>query len=72
MSERLLTWPQVAAMVPYTRQHVHRLERAGQFPQRLQIGPARVAWKESEVAAWIDGLARGAPPKRGNLIRQGA
>jgi hypothetical protein len=26
MSDRLLTWPQLATMVPYTRQHVARLE----------------------------------------------
>ena len=60
MSERLLTWPQIAAMVPYTRQHVHRMEAAGRFPKRLQLGPGRVAWKDSEIQAWIDGLKRGA------------
>jgi len=59
MSDRLLTWPQVAAMVPYSRMHVHRLEAAGKFPERVQLGPNRVAWRESEVLTWMDGLKRG-------------
>ena len=30
-----------------------RLERAGEFPERKPLSANRVAWKESEVAAWI-------------------
>jgi prophage regulatory protein len=60
MNERLLTWSQLAAVVPYSRQHIHRLEAAGQFPKRLQLGPNRVVWRQSEVEAWIDNRARGA------------
>jgi prophage regulatory protein len=59
MTERLLPWPQVAAMVPYTRQHISRLEAAGEFPRRLQCGARRVAWRASEVQEWIDSRARG-------------
>ena len=40
--------------IPYSFQHIARLEKAGQFPQRVQLGPCRVAWCYDEVCAWID------------------
>ena len=39
--------------VPYSFQHIARLEKAGQFPQRMQLGPNRVAWYCSEIEEWI-------------------
>jgi prophage regulatory protein len=39
--------------VPYTPQHILRLEKQGKFPRRVQVGPNRVAWLESEVEAWV-------------------
>jgi predicted DNA-binding transcriptional regulator AlpA len=30
-----------------------RLEAAGRFPARRQLGPRAVGWAESEVSAWI-------------------
>ena len=44
-------------LVPYSDVHVLRLERAGKFPQRVQLGPNRVGWLLSEVQAWIDARA---------------
>ena len=40
--------------VPYSFQHIARLELAGQFPKRVQLGQCRVAWIAAEVQAWID------------------
>ncbi len=40
--------------VPYSFQHIARLEAAGQFPKRVRLGQARVAYVEEEVQAWID------------------
>ena len=51
--ERLLDWQRLKQKVPFTRQHVGRLERAGKFPRRVKVGELRVAWLESEVEAWI-------------------
>ena len=31
-----------------------RLEKAGQFPKRIQLGQCRVAWSYKEVCAWIN------------------
>ena len=39
--------------IPYTPQHIARLESAGQFPKRVQLGPNRVAWLLSEVNDWV-------------------
>ena len=46
-SEELLT------MVPYSANHIRRLEAAGTFPRRLRIGSNRVAWLREEVDAWL-------------------
>jgi prophage regulatory protein len=40
-------------MVPYTRQHILRLESAGKFPKRIRVGDNRVGWLLSEVEDWI-------------------
>ena len=39
--------------VPYSFQHIARLEAAGQFPQRMKLGPNRVAWLCCEIEEWI-------------------
>ena len=39
--------------IPYTPQHIVRLEAAGAFPQRIKLGQNRVAWVFAEVDAWI-------------------
>lgn len=40
--------------IPYSPQHIARLEAAGQFPKRVQLGPCRVAWLLTEVDAWVN------------------
>ena len=60
MSESLLTWPELSRLVPYSRVHIGRLEHAGQFPLRLQIGPGRVAWRLTEIEDWLASRGRGA------------
>ena len=40
--------------IPYSAQHIARLEEAGQFPKRIRLGQNRVAWLLSEVEAWVD------------------
>lgn len=39
--------------IPYSFQHIARLESAGRFPKRVQLGQCRVAWKYAEVLEWI-------------------
>jgi predicted DNA-binding transcriptional regulator AlpA len=63
----LITWPQLEAQVPFVRQTVGRLEQRGEFPQRVQVGPNRVAWWQDEVDAWLAARTRGAPPQHKQL-----
>lgn len=44
---------QVKELVLYPPQHVARLEKAGQFPRRVHLGPARVGWVEDEILDWL-------------------
>jgi prophage regulatory protein len=53
---RLLPWPELERRVPYTRQHLSRLEKENKFPRRVRLG-GKVAWLESEVNEWIDARA---------------
>ena len=40
--------------IPYSPQHIARLEAAGKFPKRIQLGQNRVAWLLKEVEEWLD------------------
>lgn len=40
--------------IPYSPQHIARLEAAGQFPKRIRLGRNRVAWLLMEVEEWLD------------------
>ena len=46
---RILSKRQLKEMVLYSPQQVARLEKAGTFPKRIQLGPNRVGWVEDEV-----------------------
>jgi len=53
-SDRIIDRHERRQLVPYSDNHVLRLERAGLFPARVKLGPNRVGWLLSEVLAWID------------------
>jgi len=50
---RILSKRQLKELVLYSPQHVARLEKAGQFPKRVQLGLNRVGWVEDEVLDWL-------------------
>lgn len=50
---RILSKRQLKELVLYSPQHVARLEKAGQFPKRVNLGPSRVGWVEDEVLDWL-------------------
>src|SRR5665213_1867327 len=39
--------------IPYSFQHIARLEKANKFPKRISLGQCRVAWVYQEVCEWI-------------------
>lgn len=50
---RIITKEELRELIPYTPQHIHRLEKAGRFPKRLQLGPNRVGWRVADIEAWL-------------------
>lgn len=50
---RLVRLPQVSDLTGLSRTSIYRLERAGEFPRRVRLGLRSVAWRESDVVAWI-------------------
>jgi prophage regulatory protein len=40
--------------IPYSPQHIARLEAAGQFPKRIRLGQNRVVWLLKEIEEWLD------------------
>jgi predicted DNA-binding transcriptional regulator AlpA len=51
----MLSFKELAAHgIPYSRQHIDTLEKAGQFPKRIHIGKRTVRWIASEVDAVRD------------------
>ncbi len=53
-NERLIAKSELLSMVPYTIQHIYRLEKKGKFPKRVHVGENRVAWLQSEISAWMN------------------
>lgn len=51
---RFLTFQELKGRgILYCRQHLPRMEKAGQFPTRRRIGPNRVGWLEAEIDQWL-------------------
>lgn len=50
---KMLSKRQVTELVLYSHQHIARLEAAGAFPKRVQLGSNRVGWVEGEVLEWL-------------------
>jgi prophage regulatory protein len=40
--------------ITWSKPHLWRKERAGEFPRRLYVGARTPAWDEDEIDAWIE------------------
>ncbi|HQT86368.1 AlpA family phage regulatory protein [Acidiphilium rubrum] len=47
--------------IPWTRVHLGRLVRAGEFPAPVNLGGQTIAWVEAEVDAWAAERAASRP-----------
>lgn len=54
--ERLLRVRQVQDRVPLGRATIYKRMAAGTFPKPVDLGGGMVAWRESEIEAWIAAL----------------
>jgi prophage regulatory protein len=52
--DRIIDRHERRRLVPISDVHILRLERAGDFPQRVKLGASRVGWLLSEVLNWIE------------------
>lgn len=50
---RIITQRELRLLVPYTPQHILRLEKAGKFPRRIRLGQNRIGWLLTDIEAWI-------------------
>ena len=54
MTDRIITRKELQKIVPFTPQHILRLEKEGKFPRRLQLGERRVGWRLSHIESWLN------------------
>lgn len=52
-TEKLLTQKDVTQVTSFSRTTIYRGVRARTFPAPVRISERRVAWRESDVQAWI-------------------
>ena len=55
----ILRMKQVIKATGLSRTTLWRLERRGDFPKRLRLGPNSTGWLETEVQRWIESRPRG-------------
>lgn len=53
---RLLRKAHVVEILGVSEPTLDRMIRAGRFPRPLRVGKRAVAWSETEVRDWLDGL----------------
>lgn len=50
---RIITQKELCKLVPYTPQHILRMEKAGKFPRRIKLGENRVGWRLIDIEEWL-------------------
>lgn len=60
LPERSLRIAEVQQLVPYSKMHIDRLEKRGEFPKRIKLGAGRVVWRQSDILAWLESKRDGA------------
>ncbi len=52
--QRLIRLPEVLRLTGLSRSTLYRKIHSSQFPQPVQLGPRSVAWRVSDILAWIE------------------
>lgn len=55
-SDFLLRIPEVLQKVNISRATLDKLRRAGKFPPGVKLAPKTIAWRASEIDAWLESL----------------
>ncbi len=56
-SRRFIKLTKVKEYTALSTTEIYRRIAAGTFPKQVSLGPKSVAWIESEVLAWCEGIA---------------
>ncbi|MGE3227862.1 MAG: helix-turn-helix transcriptional regulator [Hyphomicrobium sp.] len=51
---QIISKKELLKLVPYSDQHILRLEKAGKFPKRIDLGENRVGWHLVSIETWIN------------------
>lgn len=54
MTEYLLRRPEVEARTGLSRSTLYDWMKRGDFPHPVKLGARLVAWRESDIATWLD------------------
>ena len=54
MAEKLLRRPQVQELTSLGRSTIYDWMKRGAFPQPVKLGARAVAWRESDIVAWLE------------------
>jgi len=52
-ADRILDDREVRELTKLCRATLWRMEKRGEFPKRVQMGPRRIGWKLSDIERWI-------------------
>lgn len=58
---RIVNKKELKELVGYSDVHILRLEKAGKFPRRVQIGENRVGWRLGDILDWLDAKQSAVP-----------
>lgn len=64
---RMISKNDLRTIVCYSDQHLLRLEKAGKFPRRIQLGDNRVAWFVWQIEAWLRSRSSGGGSDGGGM-----
>lgn len=54
MTDTLLRRAEVESKTGLSRSTIYDWMKRGEFPQPVKLGARIVAWRESDIAAWLD------------------
>ena len=54
MAEKLLRRPEVESITGLSRSTLYDWMKRGEFPQPVKLGTRLVAWRASDVNAWLE------------------
>jgi prophage regulatory protein len=61
--DQFIRKPELLKLVGLSKSHQTRLEKSGDFPQRIKLGERCVGWSLREVRRWMDAVKQERLPR---------